>query len=261
MNDRPGSAAAPYGIVGNGRVARHLIHYFAQQGLEIRRWSRRPSPTDTHDAGSGQIPVEEALGSCPVVLVLIRDDAIEPFLKSVDLSGRTLIHASGSVSTPFATSMHPLYTFGPELYPTAVYPRIPFVCDDDGPEFASVFPALRNPTWRIAPGDRLRYHAACVLGGNFTTLLWARAMQMFREVGLPAEAALPYLERTCANVAEHGSEALTGPLVRGDRRTILSNLAALEGDPWAAVYRAFVEAVRPGWLDTGESITEPEETP
>ncbi len=260
MNDRPGSAAAPYGIVGNGRVARHLGHYLDLNGLEIRRWSRT-APADPDDSPAHRIRVEEALESCPVVLVLIRDDAIEPFLASVDLSGRTLIHASGSLRTPLATSMHPLYTFGPELYPADVYPRIPFVCDDDGPDFASVFPELENPNWRIAPGDRPRYHAACVLGGNFTTLLWAHAMEIFREVGLPAEVALPFLEQTCANVAEHGSEALTGPLVRGDRRTIQENLAALEGDPWAAVYRAFVEAARPGWFGRGASVPEPEEMP
>jgi predicted short-subunit dehydrogenase-like oxidoreductase (DUF2520 family) len=233
-------------------------YYLAEQGLEVRNWSRRTSsgPEDSSDSSK----VEEALEECPVVLVLIRDDAIEPFLSSVDLSGKALIHASGSLRTPFATSMHPLYTFGPDLYATEVYPRIPFVCDDDGPEFGALFPDLENPSWRIAPRDRPRYHAACVLGGNFTTLLWTHAMEIFRDVGLPPEVALPYLERTCANVAEHGGEALTGPLARGDRRTILENLAALQGDPWAAVYRSFVEAVRPGLLDRTDSDPEPEET-
>jgi predicted short-subunit dehydrogenase-like oxidoreductase (DUF2520 family) len=38
---------------------------------------------------------------------------------------------------------------------------------------------------------------------------------------------------------------LTGPLARGDRKTISANLAALAGDPWRDVYRAIVEAVRP----------------
>lgn len=256
---RPGSAAAPYGIIGSGRLARHLGHYFESEGLEVRRWSRQTpgSPNDSTPQGTR---VEDALDSCAVVLVLIRDDAIEPFLSSVDLSGRVLIHASGSLRTPLATSMHPLYTFGPELYPADVYPRIPFVCDDDGPEFAAVFPDLDNPSWRIADRDRPRYHAACVMGGNFTTLLWAHAMEIFRDVGLPPEVALPYLERTCANVAEHGGDALTGPLARGDRRTILENLAALDGDPWAAVYRAFVDAARPGLLDNVDSDPEPEET-
>ena len=259
VTNRPGSAAAPYGIVGSGRLARHLGHYFESRGLEVRRWSRRDRGGADDPALSG-LRVEDALGPCPVVLVLIRDDAIEPFLSSADLSGRVLIHASGSLCTPLATAMHPLYTFGPELYPADVYPRIPFVCDDDGPEFADVFPDLENPSWRIAPRDRPRYHAACVLGGNFTTLLWTHAMEIFSDVGLPPEVALPYLERTCANVAEHGAAALTGPLARGDRRTILENLAALKGDPWAGVYRAFVEAARPGLLDDGDSDPEPEET-
>lgn len=237
-------------------------YYLAEQGLEVRNWSRRTSgaPADASDSATESATVEEALEECPVVLVLIRDDAIEPFLSSVDLSGKALIHASGSLRTPFATSMHPLYTFGPDLYAPEVYPRIPFVCDDDGPEFAALFPDLENPSWRIAPRDRPRYHAACVLGGNFTTLLWTHAMEIFRDVGLPPEVALPYLERTCANVAEHGGAALTGPLARGDRRTILENLAALQGDPWAAVYRSFVEAVRPGLLDKTDSDPEPEET-
>jgi len=207
-------------------------------GLHVRRWSR----------GGGR--VEQALAECPVILVLIRDDAIEPFLATHDLSAHRLIHASGSLRTPRATGMHPLYTFGPELYDDDVYPRIPFICDVDGPPFGEVFPDLDNPHWTIDPRDRPRYHAACVMGGNFTTLLWNRAMEIFAELGLPTEAALPYLERTCANIAEHGPGALTGPLARGDRRTVAANLAALGDDPWREVYRAIVEAARPGLSDS-----------
>lgn len=218
-------------------MARHLGHYLESLGLETRRWSR------------GGDSVEKVLADCPVILVLIRDDAIESFLASADLQDRLLIHASGSLRTARATAMHPLYTFGPDLYTDDVYPCIPFICDDDGPEFSDVFPALENPNWPIAPADRPLYHAACVMGGNFTTLLWNRAMEIFRDLGLPPEAVLPYLERTCANVAEHGPGALTGPLARGDRQTIAANLRALGDDPWSAVYRAIVEAARPGLLD------------
>ncbi|MCL7983879.1 MAG: DUF2520 domain-containing protein [marine benthic group bacterium] len=245
MTARPGSAAAPYGIVGSGRVARHLGHYLDTLGLEVRRWTR-----------SATTAPELALAGCPVILLWIRDDAIEPFLDRADFSGRTLIHASGSLRTPMAHAMHPLYTFGPELYPDDVYPAIPFVCDEDGPSFSQVFPDLANPSWTIASDQRPLYHAACVMGGNFSTLLWNRAMQIFRELGVPPEAAVPYLERTCANVAQHGPGALTGPLARGDRRTIEANLNALEGDDWGRVYRAIVEAARPGLLDDNPETIE-----
>ena len=253
MIDRPGSAAAPYGIVGGGRVARHLGHYLETLGLEVRRWTRNtPSGSVAHgpeEADSVPLAPEQAMADCPVILLWIRDDAIEPFLRGSDFTGRTLIHASGSLRTPLASAMHPLYTFGPDLYAAEVYPTIPFICDEEGPAFEEVFPELANPNWTIASDQRPLYHAACVMGGNFSTLLWNRAMKIFREMGLPAEAAVPYLERTCANVAEHGPGALTGPLARGDRRTVEANLAALGHDPWSDVYRAIVRAARPGMLD------------
>jgi predicted short-subunit dehydrogenase-like oxidoreductase (DUF2520 family) len=257
--DRPGSAAAPYGIVGSGRVARHLGHYLETLGLEIRRWSRN-APAASGGRGQTEsgaaLSPEQALAECPVILLWIRDDAIEPFLQRADFTGRTMIHASGSLRTPLASAMHPLYTFGPDLYASGVYPTIPFICDEDGPAFGEVFPDLANPNWTIASAQRPLYHAACVMGGNFSTLLWNRAMEIFRELGLPAEAAIPYLERTCANVAEHGPGALTGPLARGDRRTIEANLAALDRDAWGEVYRAIVGAARPELLDNEPETTE-----
>ena len=63
--------AAPIGIVGGGRVARHFRHYFQLLGLEVRTWSRQssdPSPP-------------EALAACDTVLILIRDGAAAPNAK------------------------------------------------------------------------------------------------------------------------------------------------------------------------------------
>ncbi|MES2963296.1 MAG: DUF2520 domain-containing protein [Bdellovibrionota bacterium] len=55
---------------------------------------------------------------------------------------------------------------------------------------------------------------------------------------------IPYLERISKNLtdAKPNESVLTGPLARGDRSTIESNIDSLEGDPFADVYRAFVGA-------------------
>jgi hypothetical protein len=84
--------------------------------------------------------------------------------------------------------------------------------------------------------------ALCVLAGNFTTLLWRKLFfELDREYGIPREQALPYLESVARGLAETGAP-LSGPLSRGDTATIARNLEALKGDPFEAVYRAFVEA-------------------
>ena len=45
MRQVPRTNTALIGIAGDGRVARHFIHYFTQLGLECRTWSRRNALT------------------------------------------------------------------------------------------------------------------------------------------------------------------------------------------------------------------------
>lgn len=225
-------AAAPIGVVGSGRVARHLLHYFSLLGLPARAWSRRASPHD---------PVE-TLAGCRTVLVLVRDDQIVPFIETwPGLAATRLVHCSGSLVTPAAQGAHPLMTFGPSLYALEVYRRMPFIVDEGRIPFGELLPGLPNPWFTIRAGDRPYYHALCVLAGNGSTLLWQKLFDEFeRRLGIPASAAHPFLERVGANLTSDAGGALTGPLSRGDTGTMTANLRALDGDPFQAVYRALV---------------------
>ena len=81
------------------------------------------------------------------------------------------------------------------------------------------------------------------MAGNFSTMLWLKLFdELQRRFGIPASAAHPYLARVAANVMADASRALTGPLSRGDAQAISTNLKALEGDPFHAVYLAFARA-------------------
>lgn len=234
MRQVPALDAIPFGIVGNGRVARHVHHYFNLLGLSVCAWSRRaPAPGPP-----------EALASCRTVLLLIRDAAIVPFIEAWPaLQEKRLVHFSGSLVTPAAEGAHPLMTFGPTLYDLAEYRAIPFVLDAGGTPFAELLPGLPNPSFTIPAADRPYYHALCVMAGNFSTILW---LKLFDELqgrfGIPASAAHPYLARVAANVMADASRALTGPLSRGDAQAIAANLKALDGDPFHAVYSAFARA-------------------
>jgi 2-dehydropantoate 2-reductase len=223
----------PFGIVGSGRVALHFHHYFTLLGLPVCTWSRRaPDP-----------PPPEALASCTTVLLLIQDAAIEPFVEAwPDLRTKRLVHFSGSLVTPKAAGAHPLMTFGPDLYLLEVYRTIPFVLEAGGPAFDAILPGLPNPAFAIPAAERPYYHALCVMAGNFSTILWSKLFEEFQvRLNLPPGAAHPYLAQVAANLMRDPGRALTGPLARGDAHAIAANLAALEGDPFHAVYSAFVK--------------------
>ena len=219
-------AEHPIGIVGDGRVATHFAHYFRLLGLPLRQWSRR-APAGT-------------LADCPVILLLVSDPAIEEVAGRHP--GKTCIHFSGSFTSAAVHGMHPLMSFGRELYTLAQYQRIPFVVEDPA-LFRSLFPQLVNPCYGIRLQDKARYHALCAMAGNFTGFLWARLFQEFpASLGIPAEAAIPYLEQVCRNIAAAPTQPerfLTGPIARNDAATVEKHLAALAGDDYRAIYEAF----------------------
>jgi predicted short-subunit dehydrogenase-like oxidoreductase (DUF2520 family) len=234
MRQVPSLGTAPLGIVGDGRVARHFHYYFELLGLPVHGWSRRISDRS---------PVE-VLSPCGTVLVLIADAAIDPFIAAwPELTRHRLVHGSGSLVTPAAECVHPLMTFGPDLYDLATYQDIPFILDAGGTPLHELLPGLPNPSFAIAASDRPAYHAHCVMAGNFSSLLWLELFDYLgRRLGIPPAAAHPFLMQTAKNLVADGSRALTGPLVRGDAATIGANLAALEGDRVHDLYSAFARA-------------------
>jgi predicted short-subunit dehydrogenase-like oxidoreductase (DUF2520 family) len=88
------------------------------------------------------------------------------------------------------------------------------------------------------------YHAAAVLASNHAVALWHEAQLLLQQAGLDPElarAALTGLLRsTLENVEALGlPDALTGPVRRGDRETIVRHLEALDQSAphLAALYR------------------------
>ena len=230
-----------YLIVGDGRMATHFNHYLIQRNLAVRQWSRRKG-------NEASLEVEALdLRDGDVVLLLIRDDAIVPFIEQrlwLTDDGRQLVHFSGSLVTPLATGCHPLMTFGEEPFDRATYEGITFVCEKGRARFNELFPELPNPHHEIDPELKPLYHSLCVMSGNFTVLLWQK---MFNELetrlGVPRSAALPYLRQIARNLETDPARALTGPIQRKDFQSLARNQAALAGDPFQIVFESFVKAV------------------
>lgn len=222
-------------IVGNGQLAHHFQHYFSLLKITFFSWNRTEPIAELHEKvtliGEGRI------------LLLITDNAIESFIEEhLQNTPAILIHCSGSLVTQKAYGLHPLMTFSKNLYSEAVYRSIPFVIDENATEWDELFPDLPNSHFRLNPSLKAKYHALCVLSGNFTCILWQKLFKDFEEeLQLPASAAHAYLTRQMQNLIEGPKVALTGPLVRNDHNTIAQNLQALEGDPFQELYQSFLQ--------------------
>ncbi len=229
------TANPTYVIIGAGRVASHFTHYFNLLKLPFNNWSRAQDPAgkDLSTLVQGDVRV----------LLAIKDSAIEEFVSMHPcLHGKLCLHLSGHLSTPLAYGAHPLFTFGSDLYELSAYQHIPFILETGGPSFETLLPGLKNQHYTIDKSLKPLYHSLCVLSGNFSCLLWQKFFsELEKTLHLPKEVAFSYLQQIANNLQKDSESALTGPLVRGDKVTIATNLKALEGDPFQGVYQAFVD--------------------
>lgn len=225
-----------YGLVGNGLLATHLRHFFDLEKIPYRTWSReedRNPPTDK-------------LEQCSVILLAISDNALEQFIQdNPPFKKKKTVHFSGALSIAGTYGFHPLMTFSKDLYTLDQYRKIPFIGENGSEDLQTLFPHLNNPYYSIERELKPLYHALCVLGGNFTTILWQKVIKDFEsQLSLPKEILDPYIEQIHQNIQNDYKHALTGPIKREDRETIKKNITALKSKPWQRLYRLFNKAYK-----------------
>lgn len=83
-----------------------------------------------------------------------------------------------------------------------------------------------RPTW-VPEEMRTLYHAGLAHGANHLVTLVSEAMGLLSAAGVsdPAGTLRPLLDAALDNALAHGDAALTGPIVRGDVKTIRAHLA------------------------------------
>lgn len=212
-------------------MATHFCNYLKLEGCSHTQWSRRSNN-----------PLS-ILDDCRTLVILIKDSAIEEFIAAnPQLKSKKLIHFSGALEIEHIEGFHPLMTFSKELYTLEEYREIPFIGTTQESYFRDSLPFLKNPYYKINRENKALYHSLCVIGGNFSSILWQKVFMDFQKrLNLPKEVLYPYLERVIKNITESSENSLTGPIKRDDRRTIQKNIQSLS-NPWRKIYKLFRKA-------------------
>ena len=238
-------------IVGAGRMGQGLGLALDRAGWQVRLLarSRHPvvPPLVLHTG-----PRAEATLGADLVLLAVPDDAIPSLAAELALQGgigaaQVVLHLSGLLDrralgallpTGAALgSFHPLQTVAD---PAAAPERL-----------AGAYAGIEGDERAVAAGERLAgamgmlairlssegkaaYHAGAVMAANYTVALAGVAERLAVAGGVPAEVAdrlyLPLIRGAAGNLELGPAAALTGPIRRGDVRTVEAHLAALESE-------------------------------
>jgi predicted short-subunit dehydrogenase-like oxidoreductase (DUF2520 family) len=100
---------------------------------------------------------------------------------------------------------------------------------------------------QIDDADRAAYHAAASVASNFLVVVEDLAERLAQSAGLDRERLVGLVQATVANWATLGpAGALTGPIARGDEKTVARQRSAVaERAPQdVALFDALAEATR-----------------
>lgn len=218
----------PYLIIGSGRLAKHLANYFQLLDIPFNQWKSRDISK-----------LESLSKKSEKVLLAVSDDSIIPVAKR--FPDFLVIHFSGVLSTRFAESAHPLFTFSNNLYQLKEYQNIPFITERKRMNFKELFPELTNLSYEIGQKEKDHYHAWASMVGNFSSFLVSEYKKVISDLELPKEIIEPYLYKIVENSIKE-TDALTGPIIRGDQKTIDKHLETIEMD-FIPIYNSFIKCI------------------
>lgn len=233
-------------VLGAGRAGRGLTRALREAGFAIvGLHGRRAEAWDPPITGG---PLPPGIAQATIILVAVRDGQIEEAF--TELAGAPLdpdavvLHASG-IAEPLGAALrtrgHAIGTF---------HPLLPLVdADRAGQALRGAWVGIdgdaraREASRRLAErlgarlldipsGGKVRYHAAAVYASNFPVVLAALAERLLTDSGTDAgiahDAVLSLMAASIENFrGRPPSEALTGPVMRGDVETVRRHLATL----------------------------------
>ncbi|HEX6389638.1 MAG TPA: Rossmann-like and DUF2520 domain-containing protein [Solirubrobacteraceae bacterium] len=227
-------------IVGRGRMGTALAAALSACGHSV-----------TGPLGRGR---HDAPAQAGVVLLCVPDAEIAAAAAAVPPRPGLLVgHCSGAtgldVLAPHeALGLHPLMTVtGPGASFAGAGAAVAGTTERAHATARALAVSLGMRPFAVADEDRVAYHAAAAIASNFLLALEDAAERLAASAGVPREALVPLVRATVDNWAAQGaSNALTGPIARGDEAVVARHRAAVaeRAPDVAALYDALAQATR-----------------
>lgn len=244
------------GIVGCGRMGTALAKILRSKGHAIAGFSslHLASAQKLAEICGNSAATDkpwEITCKADVVFLTTPDGAIESVCESISRKDgfspeAVVFHCSGAHASTILSSarksgasigsMHPLQSFVTVDISQNPFKGIRVAIEGDAQAVAMADQMARDleaiPLRLITEGKPL-YHAAAVAASNFLVTLMAAAFRLIEQSGVPPEEAFavlkPLIEGTLANIDRVGvHQALTGPVVRGDVKTVETHIHAIK---------------------------------
>lgn len=169
------------------------------------------------------------------------------------LSDKTFIHMSGALTSDELSalknlgadsySLHPLQSFAEKEKAMEELQTTVFSVEGDSlnNDIRKILKAIGNEIINLSKEDKIKYHIAACISSNYLVTLLNSSIELFAEIGIEGETAIkalmPLIKGAVSNFENFKSEkALTGPIKRGDYKTIEAHMKDLDNSKYKELY-------------------------
>jgi len=240
------------GFIGAGTVGTALSVRLSSKGYQVIAVSSRSqtSAKKLAQAVSGCHAFnnnQDVADTAELIFITTPDDAIASVASEIQWHrGQSVVHCSGALSTDILEpakklgaqvgSFHPLQTFASVKQAIENIPGSTFAVEAEEPLLSTLkdMATTLDGHWiELKANDKVAYHAAAVIACNYLVTLVKLATDLWQSFNIPqsqaTQALLPLIRGTIHNIDTVGiPQCLTGPIARGDIKTIKKHLDALQ---------------------------------
>jgi len=246
-------------IIGAGRLGTSLGYALSKKRYRIKALSCRTLSSAKESRqiiGEGIASTDnvQAAKVGELVFLCLPDEEIVKVTRAlasseVNWSKKFVIHCSGLIPSEvleplkakgaLTASLHPIQSFAQKKTSPTKFENIYFGLEGCSEALAlsrKIVQELGGRPLILQAKDKALYHAACSTASNFLVVLLDTAVSLLKQVGLQEEEALhillPLVKGTLHNVKKFNIRAsLTGPVIRGDQKSIQKHLEVLRNFP------------------------------
>jgi predicted short-subunit dehydrogenase-like oxidoreductase (DUF2520 family) len=257
-------------IIGTGKLGTQLGYALSQKGHKITALSDKDLSASQESQGfigQGECVDDNryAARHGHWIILTVPDDEIEPVAKELAASDiqwkdKFVFHCSGLITSEslislarkgaWTASIHPVQSFPQKKPDPAAFQDIYFSLEGKRESLklaTTIVHQLGGKHFFLEAKNKPLYHTACSMASNSLVTLLDTATELLEQAGLTKSEASqvlhPLVQGTLQNVKKFdASRALTGPIVRGDERSIAQHIQALKKFPQLyGLYREIAE--------------------
>ena len=242
-------------LLGAGNVGHHLSKAFnkSTETHLVQWYSRDNSKVSCNEINTEIIDDLSKIKSADIYIISISDSYVGEISKKLNVSGKLIVHTSGSLDFSIMDNknrrgvFYPLQTLSKNK--EIELAKVPICIESENNKDLVLLETISKyigcKTYKIDYNERKILHLAAIFSNNFVNHMFTIAKEILDDKNLDFNILKPLINETVDKIHKLDPEnAQTGPAIRNNNEIILNHIKTLKKDDHKKLYELMTKLIK-----------------